>query len=225
MSSDTIIEGLKQGNGVELGVLQNLKEGLNTVVDGMINQCLSRSDGLAELTENLSLGSSSEAATDLTAEDEIKLAKIIEDAMRFCEREIDFNTGTKKVELARTSIGFKAQQGVLDMLLTHIKAHEDALDQRAALQDKSQDVVDWSPYDALQLRECAFLDKLLAFHRDAARELRERKKSCYDRIEDQHGWAQGTLQMQMAALLRIAEAAKIDLEVVRDLDEQSLQEA
>ena len=55
MSSDAIIEGLKQGNAIELGVLQNMKEGLNTVVDGMINECLSRSDGLSELTEKLKL--------------------------------------------------------------------------------------------------------------------------------------------------------------------------
>ena len=55
MSSDAIIEGLKQGNTIELGVLQNLKEGLNTVVDGMINECLNRSDGLSELTEKLKL--------------------------------------------------------------------------------------------------------------------------------------------------------------------------
>ena len=55
MSSDTIIEGLKQGNAIELGVLQNMKEGFNTVVDGMIDQCLSRSDGIAELTESLKL--------------------------------------------------------------------------------------------------------------------------------------------------------------------------
>ena len=134
------------------------------------------------------------------------------------------NTGKKRVELARASNRFKAQHGVLDMLLTHIRVHEDALDQRVALQDKSKDVVDWSSHDALQLRECAFLDKLRAFHRDAARELRERGKSCYDRIESEHDWAQRTLQMQMAALLRIADAAKVDLEVVRDLDEQSLQE-
>jgi len=114
------------------------------------------------------------------------------------------------------------------MLLTHIKVHEDALDQRVALQDKSKDVADWSSYEALQLRECAFLDKLLAFHRDAARELRERKKSCYDRIESEHGRAQNTLQMQMAAPLCIAEAAKIDLATSRDDDEvdgQSLHEA
>lgn len=46
MSSDAIIEGLKQGNAVELGVLQNMKEGLNGVVDGMISECSSRRDGL-----------------------------------------------------------------------------------------------------------------------------------------------------------------------------------
>ena len=55
MSSDTIIEGLKQGNAIELGVLKDMKEGLNTVVDGMINECLDRSDGLAELAEKLQL--------------------------------------------------------------------------------------------------------------------------------------------------------------------------
>jgi len=55
MSSDAIIEGLKQGNAIELGVLKDMKEGFIALADGMIDECLSRSDGLTELTETLSL--------------------------------------------------------------------------------------------------------------------------------------------------------------------------
>jgi hypothetical protein len=55
MSPNAIIEGLKQGNAIELGVLKDMKEGMNAVVDGMINECLNRSDGLSDLTEKLHL--------------------------------------------------------------------------------------------------------------------------------------------------------------------------
>jgi hypothetical protein len=55
MSPNAIIEGLKQGNAIELGVLKDMKEGMNAVVDGMINECLNRSDGLSDLMEKLQL--------------------------------------------------------------------------------------------------------------------------------------------------------------------------
>jgi hypothetical protein len=59
MSSNAIIEGLKQGNAIELGVLKDMKEGFVKVVDGMINECLNRSDGLSELMEKLQIVRSS----------------------------------------------------------------------------------------------------------------------------------------------------------------------
>lgn len=55
MSSDAIIAGLKQGNAIELGVLKDMKEGFVALADGMINECLNRSDGLDELTDKLQL--------------------------------------------------------------------------------------------------------------------------------------------------------------------------
>jgi hypothetical protein len=55
MSPNAIIEGLKQGNAIELGVLRDVKEGMNAVVDGMINECLNRSDGLSDLMEKVRL--------------------------------------------------------------------------------------------------------------------------------------------------------------------------
>ncbi|KAI4698256.1 uncharacterized protein J4E84_001392 [Alternaria hordeiaustralica] len=228
MSSDAIIEGLKQGNTVELDVLQNMKEGLNSVVDKMISECLSRNDGLSELTEKLSLEGSSEAATDFTTEDETKLAKTIEDAIQTCERHIDHETTRKRLTLHRTAQAFKAQQGVLDFLLTHARVHDDACDQRATLHNNLTDMVDGSPHEALIARECGFLDKVFTFHRHAARELRERKARTYEQIERDHEWILSNLQLEMAALSRIADAAKIDLATVRDDDEvdgQSLHEA
>jgi hypothetical protein len=55
MSPNAIIEDLKQGNAIELGVLKEMKEGLGTVVEATIKECLNRSDGLSELAEKLQL--------------------------------------------------------------------------------------------------------------------------------------------------------------------------
>ncbi|KAI4711197.1 hypothetical protein J4E89_003762 [Alternaria sp. Ai002NY15] len=219
MSSDAIIEGLKQGNTVELDVLQNMKEGLNSVVDKMISECLSRNDGLSELTEKLSLETWGQPAAEFTAEDEIKLAKTIEYAIRTCERRIDYNTTRKTEKLQDTAEGFKIQQAVLDFLLTHAKVHDDACDQRAALHNESTDMADGSPHEALIARECGFLDKVFAFHRHAARQLRERKEWSYRQIECDHEIEQLDLQKHMGALFNIAAAAKIDLAAVREDDE------
>jgi hypothetical protein len=37
MSSNAIVQGLKQGNAIELAVLRGIEEGMVVVVDGMIN--------------------------------------------------------------------------------------------------------------------------------------------------------------------------------------------
>jgi hypothetical protein len=46
---DTLIEGLKQGNAIEIEFIKKLKEGLDFVADGMQTECFSRSDALSEL--------------------------------------------------------------------------------------------------------------------------------------------------------------------------------
>jgi hypothetical protein len=51
--SDSLIEGLKQGNTVEMELVKKLKEGLDFIVDGMQRECLNRSDALSELREEL----------------------------------------------------------------------------------------------------------------------------------------------------------------------------
>jgi len=83
MSSDAIIEGLKQGNTVELDVLQNMKEGLNSVVDKMISECLSRNDGLSELTEKLSLVSAIVLSFSATLELTLDLGRFERSSNRF----------------------------------------------------------------------------------------------------------------------------------------------
>ena len=104
-------------------------------------------------------------------------------------------------------------------MLTHARVHDDACDQRATLYNKSTDMADVSPHEALNARECVFIDKVLTFHRHAARSLRDRKVWSYDQIECAHDIAQMDLQTQMGALFDIAAAAKIDLEAVREDDE------
>jgi len=55
MSSDAIIEGLKQGNAMEMATIEEVKAGMTSVLDGMLRECFKRSDGLTELTEKLQL--------------------------------------------------------------------------------------------------------------------------------------------------------------------------
>jgi hypothetical protein len=50
-----IVEGPKQDNAVKLDVLKDMKERLNTMVNGMINEHSDRSSELSELIEKLRL--------------------------------------------------------------------------------------------------------------------------------------------------------------------------
>jgi len=47
--------GLKQGNAMEMATIEEVKAGMNSVLDGMLRECFNRSDGLTELTEKLRL--------------------------------------------------------------------------------------------------------------------------------------------------------------------------
>lgn len=53
MSLDTILEGLKQGNALELRFIKQLKDGLSFVAEGMQNECYNRSDALSEISDKL----------------------------------------------------------------------------------------------------------------------------------------------------------------------------
>jgi hypothetical protein len=53
MPPDRIIEGLKQGNAVELELVKKLKEGLDLIADGLQRECYNRSDALSELRESI----------------------------------------------------------------------------------------------------------------------------------------------------------------------------
>lgn len=52
-SLDSILEGLKQGNSLELEFIKRLKEGFDFIADGMEKECYSRSDALSEAREKL----------------------------------------------------------------------------------------------------------------------------------------------------------------------------
>jgi hypothetical protein len=53
MSSAQIIEGLKQGNALEMELVKKLKEGLDFITTGMQTECSNRSDALSKLKETL----------------------------------------------------------------------------------------------------------------------------------------------------------------------------
>ena len=55
MSSDAIIAGLKQGNAIEMASLEEVKEGMSSVIDGLLKECYNRSDALSDLMEKVSL--------------------------------------------------------------------------------------------------------------------------------------------------------------------------
>ncbi|CAO2648130.1 Nn.00g090520.m01.CDS01 [Neocucurbitaria sp. VM-36] len=53
MSLDSILEGLKQGNALEMEFIKQLKEGLDFITDGMQSECFKRSDALSDAKERL----------------------------------------------------------------------------------------------------------------------------------------------------------------------------
>jgi hypothetical protein len=53
MSSAQIIEGLKQGNALEMELVKKLREGLDAITTGMQKECANRSDALSKLKESL----------------------------------------------------------------------------------------------------------------------------------------------------------------------------
>ena len=55
MSSAAIMAGLKSGNAMEMATIEEVKAGMNSVLDGMLRECFNRSDGLSELMEKLQL--------------------------------------------------------------------------------------------------------------------------------------------------------------------------
>ena len=55
MSSDAIIAGLKQGNAIEMASLEEVKEGMSSVIDGLLKECYNRSDALSDLMEKVQL--------------------------------------------------------------------------------------------------------------------------------------------------------------------------
>jgi len=55
MSSDAIIKGLKQGNALEMASLEEVKEGMSSVIDGLLKECYNRSDALSDLMEKVQL--------------------------------------------------------------------------------------------------------------------------------------------------------------------------
>jgi hypothetical protein len=53
MSPVTTIQGLKAGNAVEEDMIKLLKDGLNTIADGMLQECRKRNAVLGDLEEDL----------------------------------------------------------------------------------------------------------------------------------------------------------------------------
>jgi hypothetical protein len=50
---DSLIEGLKQGNALEIEFIKKLKEGLDFIANGMQAECYNRGDALSELRKRL----------------------------------------------------------------------------------------------------------------------------------------------------------------------------
>jgi hypothetical protein len=48
-----LLAGLSQGNALELEFIDQLKEGLDSIAEGMRNECYNRSDALSEVREKL----------------------------------------------------------------------------------------------------------------------------------------------------------------------------
>ncbi|KAF2024177.1 hypothetical protein EK21DRAFT_118048 [Setomelanomma holmii] len=75
-SIDAILEGLKQGNALEMDFIKQLKNGLDIITDGMQRECYSRSDALSEVRENLE-AERANSESSITAEQIEKIADML----------------------------------------------------------------------------------------------------------------------------------------------------
>jgi hypothetical protein len=54
-SIESLLEGLLQGNALEMEIIKKLKDGLDLIADNMKSECYTRSDALSELREKLAI--------------------------------------------------------------------------------------------------------------------------------------------------------------------------
>jgi hypothetical protein len=54
-SIESLLEGLLQGNALEMEIIKKLKDGLDLIADNMQSECYTRSDALSELREKLAI--------------------------------------------------------------------------------------------------------------------------------------------------------------------------
>lgn len=52
-STAAIIEGIKQGNTLELQLIKQMRDGLDMIAEGMQRECYNRNDACDELSESM----------------------------------------------------------------------------------------------------------------------------------------------------------------------------
>ncbi|KAG9192804.1 hypothetical protein G6011_11538 [Alternaria panax] len=125
MSSKAVIESLKQGNAVEMGMLQELKDGASSFFDGILNECFNRSDILSELTEKLQLETSAAPVPKISAEQKDTVQKLIRRATFCCEQAMSINSGKQKKEIEEAMTAFEAEGRILQLSLKHAELHQE----------------------------------------------------------------------------------------------------
>ncbi|KAI4608766.1 hypothetical protein J4E80_008971 [Alternaria sp. BMP 0032] len=227
MSSDAIIAGLKQGNAMEMATIDEVKAGMNSVLDGMLRECFNRSDGLTELTENLQLESSSAAARTMTAEQKTRLTKVIENAIRDCEKAIINNDSKRANECKARAATFKAESDMLNMMRTTGLAQQSLFKRYKNMFDDKHGDIDAAELNEIKKEWRDVIEKLRTFHSCEREGFLDRRSRRIEEIENTHKTSQDALKKQIESLKRIATIAKLDLKATsRDeaSDHVSIQE-
>ncbi|KAI4921883.1 hypothetical protein J4E90_000311 [Alternaria incomplexa] len=228
MSSDAIIAGLKQGNAIELGVLKDMKEGFVALADGMINECLNRSDGLDELTDKLQLEPTATTATTLTADQKLHLTKAINDAISACEQAIITNNRKEEMQVEQAKTRFAAEAQTRNVLVNHLNEQIRIHNKRNLLMvfmPEKHDIHD--SLTELRAEEKQHLDKLRHSYKNAVKDAAARNSSQLKEIAGIYEHERNEFRKQIASLERIAIIAKLDLKATsRDeaSDHVSIQE-
>ncbi|KAI4626193.1 uncharacterized protein J4E87_004693 [Alternaria ethzedia] len=228
MSSDAIIAGLKQGNAIEMASLEEVKEGMSSVIDGLLKECYNRSDALSDLMEKVQLESSSAAAKTMTAEQKFRLTKAIRDAIGDCEKAIRVNDDKRASERVQAWTYRQAETDVLDTVRDHALARENIMGHRMKISEDKGEDADHAALRKLNEEEHELSRKLLSSYKSARKDLKDRQDLRSKEIENTHKTSQNALEKQIESLKRIATIAKIDLKATsRDeaSDDVSFQEA
>ncbi|KAF2133129.1 hypothetical protein P153DRAFT_392984 [Dothidotthia symphoricarpi CBS 119687] len=207
MHPDRIMEGLKQGNSIELELVEKLREGLGLIADGMRTECLNRSDALRELREELET-ERIEPERAAALQEQIQLTRLVQVNIREYQDTIVSCKEQYQQEVAAIRLDFEI------MTQYHGRLRENAAKQQRILNNFVLTMKSRGQVEGIhELREMMrFWQTSSMFLDNEYNRLQERRVGRSNEAWSRYQRETRTLHDQIRVLERIAESAGLDVE-------------